>query len=178
MPYADLETRKAFARHYYSSDDQKQKQAQGQIKRLKQLYETGICRACRGAARPERTMCELCAKEQADYARERYSSLRKAVWEHYGAQCSWCGEDDSNVLEMDHINNDGKEHRKRIGEGASALYAFVVRNHFPDGFQLLCTNCNTAKERKAGGVCPPWRHNKYTKSGQAPDDGDVVSCST
>jgi 5-methylcytosine-specific restriction endonuclease McrA len=55
--------------------------------------------------------------------------------------------------EVDHINNDGNEHRKKIGRSGRTLVYWIVVNNFPDGFQLLCSNCNQGKRRN-GGICP------------------------
>jgi hypothetical protein len=56
-------------------------------------------------------------------------------------------------LTVDHINNDGAEHRRKIGAGICSLYWWLKKNHFPDGFQILCYNCNGARARN-NGVCP------------------------
>jgi hypothetical protein len=58
-------------------------------------------------------------------------------------------------LTIDHVNNDGREHRLRTpSQGAGdGLISFLKRSGYPDGFQVLCFNCNWAKGRY-GGVCP------------------------
>ena len=63
--------------------------------------------------------------------------------------CRWCGQGDQDVLTIDHINNDGAEHRKAFGGrvfGGRALYNWLVKNDYPEGFQVLCFNCNVKKE--------------------------------
>jgi hypothetical protein len=45
---------------------------------------------------------------------------------------------------MDHINNDGAEQRRKLGQ--LNLVHWVIKNNFPDGFQILCRNCNWLKE--------------------------------
>lgn len=59
--------------------------------------------------------------------------------------CAHCGITDIDLLTIDHINNDGKQHREVVGEG-SHLYNWLRRNDYPDGFQVLCFNCNRKKE--------------------------------
>jgi hypothetical protein len=56
---------------------------------------------------------------------------------------------------MDHINNDGAQHRRPSGGRMKAekLWKWLIDNNFPEGFQILCWNCNCGKHRN-GGVCP------------------------
>lgn len=72
---------------------------------------------------------------------------RVAVLSHYGVDgepvCRRCGFSDVRALAVDHINNDGAAHRKKIG---NQVYLWLLRNGFPEGFQTLCFNCNTIKE--------------------------------
>ena len=49
------------------------------------------------------------------------------------------------MLTLDHINNDGAEHRRRMVSKDIVLY--LIRNNFPEGFQILCYNCNCIKSR-------------------------------
>jgi hypothetical protein len=84
------------------------------------------------------------------YNREWNLRRRKEVLDHYGSKCACCGESCYEFLTIDHINNDGKEHRKLIGQ--QHLYHWLRKNGYPDGFQILCWNCNSAKHHY--GVCP------------------------
>ena len=80
--------------------------------------------------------------------------LKKEVLTYYGngkLQCVCCGESDINFLSIDHINNDGAQHKKQIKY--AGLYAWLKRKSFPKGFQTLCFNCNCGK-RITKGVCP------------------------
>jgi len=63
---------------------------------------------------------------------------------HYGGCCAVCGETNLSFLCIDHINNDGAEHRKKVGCGF-AFYWWLKRNGFPSGFQVLCWNHNWLK---------------------------------
>ncbi len=66
-------------------------------------------------------------------------------------KCNICGFDDPRALVIDHINNNGAEHRKKIQSdrqgGGATTYLWLSKNKYPDGFQVLCANCNTIKER-------------------------------
>ncbi len=90
------------------------------------------------------------------YSIERHRKHKLQVFEHYGMQCSCCGESVYEFLTIDHMNNDGAKHRKAIGEGGSAIYHWLVKNDFPEGFQILCYNCNCGK-RINSGICPHQR---------------------
>lgn len=79
------------------------------------------------------------------YHHKRGKKLKKIVIEHYGGKCANCKITDSDILTIDHINNDGAEHRKKIGTGHH-VYNWIIQNDFPDGFQILCCNCNWKKE--------------------------------
>jgi len=90
--------------------------------------------------------------------RESGERLRNMVFEAYGGfTCACCGETCKSMLTIDHINEDGNEHRKQLGEGKSYatgrsglgdyLYRDLRDRNFPDGFQVLCYNCNISKHR-------------------------------
>jgi hypothetical protein len=74
-----------------------------------------------------------------------------------GFRCACCGETEKTFLTLDHIGNDGASWRKRILGGrlraGYATYAWIYKNGFPEGFQVLCMNCNFGK-RMNGGICP------------------------
>lgn len=71
------------------------------------------------------------------------------VINHYSKgknQCSKCIVNDPDILEIDHINNGGAEHRRKIGNGGKIIIKWLIDNDFPGGFQILCCNCNRKKE--------------------------------
>ncbi len=69
------------------------------------------------------------------------------------AKCACCGEKEIDFLCLDHINNDGKEDRKKTGLGTSFLKWLKVHNYPKDlKLQVLCFNCNMSK-RIQGGIC-------------------------
>jgi hypothetical protein len=72
-------------------------------------------------------------------------TIRQEILEAYGHRCTCCGESRQEFLAIDHIFNDGAEHRKQVGS-SKTFYYWLKRNGFPkDRFQLLCHNCNLAK---------------------------------
>jgi hypothetical protein len=86
------------------------------------------------------------------------AKLRLIVIKHYcgediRCQCLGCHTTDICFLQVDHI--DGKGHSHRIGVNRAvgkALWLWIIKNNFPQGFQILCSNCNYAK--KCGPCCP------------------------
>ena len=64
---------------------------------------------------------------------------RTRALEFLGGKCSRCGEKDWRVLQINHINNDGKMDRKQHGE--AYFCKDIVENQRKD-VDLLCANCN------------------------------------
>jgi len=82
--------------------------------------------------------------------RDRYVKQREIVFDHYGRVCVCCGEDNPSFLTIDHIDGGGSQHIKNEVHGE--IYPWLIRRHFPNGFQVLCYNCNCAKRDKK--ECP------------------------
>ena len=122
----------------------------------------GLCLRCGAVpARAGLTQCAPCGAEGARksraYFREVIIPFREAVLDHYGRRCACCGEAQVVFLTVDHVNNDGAEHRKTVH--ASGIYRWLLRRGFPPGFQILCFNCNCGKQRN-GGTCPHQNQNQ------------------
>lgn len=95
-------------------------------------------------------------KAEADKSAKLNAVLREQVFSAYGGhKCSCCGETEPLFLSIDHIDNDGAEMRRKgvHSRGGTQFYQWLRKNGFPDGFQVLCMNCNLGKHRN-GGVCP------------------------
>lgn len=146
-----------------------------------------VCRSCNAAYMREyhaKHKAEMNAKERKRYIRRRsdkdfvesersrgvqyWSNLRhEAIMAYGGYKCACCGETEPLFLSIDHINNDGAEHRRSLGyEGngkgaSSATYSWLKKNGYPGGFQVLCMNCNTGKARN-NGICPHKHYHKQT----------------
>jgi hypothetical protein len=76
--------------------------------------------------------------------KERYRKHRSVCLNHYGHKCECCGETEGSFLGVDHINGGGRDHRAQLRKSGSNIYRFLVQNSFPDGYRLLCHNCNIA----------------------------------
>ena len=118
--------------------------------------------------RQVRNSTEYDGKDDEEKKRLYQTELRKVkknlVLEHYGRECACCGEDEVKFLCIDHKNNDGREHRKTLKGtgGGSIIIAWIIKNGFPDMFQMLCHNCNMAKG--IYGECPHKKNETRTKN--------------
>ncbi len=81
----------------------------------------------------------------AMYRHPETESLRQQVLTHYGSVCKRCGTDDSESLQIDHVNDDGAAFRKLKRAGGGSYYRWIIQQGFPSNLQLLCANCNWKK---------------------------------
>ena len=114
-----------------------------------------------------RTICKNCVskymKDNAERNKKHKQKFRLEILQHYSKSetpfCNCCKENTIEFLAIDHINNNGAEHRKTIGNNVQIAY-WLKKHNYPEGFQILCHNCNMAKGFY--GQCP---HTiKLTKS--------------
>lgn len=86
--------------------------------------------------------------------------IREEVFKHYGKgkiECVCCGENEIKFLNIDHINNNGAEERKLLRDkgtvaGGVNFYNYLKLNDYPEGYQVLCSNCNISEGMF--GYCP------------------------
>ena len=112
--------------------------------------------------------------EQIIKMKEYRNKLKDRCFAAYGGYvCACCKETEQSFLCIDHINNDGYQHRKEIGfRGGIGIYLWLIRNNFPPGFQVLCFNCNQSK-RLNKGVCAH-KGTKMSHSFEQPGPGDGI----
>ena len=70
--------------------------------------------------------------------------------------CRCCGENtDVRFLAIDHIQGKKNLPKSEAKLGGDKLILFLRKNNFPDGYQVLCHNCNAAKGfPKNNNECP------------------------
>lgn len=132
---------------------------------LRKVYQerlgNGQCAVCGRVMEPHRlgiaVSCQVCL----DYQKSRYARIRQRVVDGYGGKCYCCGETEPCFLTLDHVNNDGAEHRRKHKAVGMRLYQYLIRNKFPPEFQLLCFNCNCGRQIN-NGVCPHGRKGVTT----------------
>jgi len=85
---------------------------------------------------------------------------------HYGGmppQCACCHEKHPEFLVIDHINGKGNVHRRRHHlTSGDTFYAWLRKNNYPEGFRILCDNCNMSFGRY--GYCPHKRKGVLDES--------------
>ncbi len=108
--------------------------------RLRSAQSEGLCGTC-GSRAPDgnKKTCSYCLKA----IKNRHQKLRATVLHHYGGRCQYCGESNPAYLSIDHVHNDGAQHRKQVP--SSSLYRWLRKQGYPEGFQVLCFNCNWSK---------------------------------
>jgi hypothetical protein len=89
-------------------------------------------------------------EQQRVAAKARTRAVKAEVIEHYGGKCACCGVVDLVFLAIDHVNGGGNAHRKEVGAGYR-MYRWLKVNGYPDGYRVLCHNCNFAEHN---GGCP------------------------
>lgn len=136
---------------------------------IEQILAEKLCKVCKKELINDKHYLGLCSKHRTEYftkwRQEHRESVRKTArkyrmrmkdeaYAHYAGsppKCACCGEKEMVFLTLDHINNDGRRHRKEIGK--MQLAAWVRKNNYPKEFQVLCFNCNCGKNVNKR-ICP------------------------
>lgn len=105
----------------------------------------------RSKQRGYQAYCKLCQKTYHALTKEHHHEVTRTwrqnnkiqVMNHYGPECACCGEGRIEFLTIDHVNGGGTKHRKEINKSSgSHFYKWLIDNNFPEGFRVLCFNCN------------------------------------
>jgi len=95
-------------------------------------------------------------QEQQKRQRLKRNTLRKIVIDSYGHRCNCCGEDNYAFLCIDHVipihQSGNKRHTNQV-----LFLKSIIDSGFPPDYQILCYNCNSAKQ--VYGICP----HRYVK---------------
>jgi hypothetical protein len=128
LPYSSREARLGYYKNYYR-ENAEQKREYGKVRYYRKR--------------------EVIIAQHKDFRRK----IRTNVLEHYAGspRCACCDESEFHFLTIDHVNGGGAIHRRQGIYGA-ALYLYLFKNNYPEGYQVLCHNCNFAKWRL--GSCP------------------------
>jgi hypothetical protein len=113
-------------------------------------HQANRCRSCGGDLGDEQT--QVHARCLA-IRRNLWATYRDRIIDAYGAFCACCGETGRLFLTIDHVNGDGRAHRRSLGGGNRRVMLAIINAGFPPDYQILCFNCNSGRARN-GGVCP------------------------
>jgi hypothetical protein len=94
-------------------------------------------------------------KKMGEQTKRSDKEARMTVLSHYSdgmLKCNCCDESHYEFLALDHINGNGGKHRKELNKTGGAYYRWIIKNNYPDGFRVLCHNCNMA--HGLYGFCP------------------------
>lgn len=81
--------------------------------------------------------------------REYARKWRVRVIMFLGGKRERCGNNDSRVLQVDHVNGGGNKERQALHSNNASTMAKRILN-FPENYQLLCANCNWIKRWECG----------------------------
>ena len=149
---------------YIKSDIQKSREAEAQRVKRAVRKAKGLCPTCGKYPLGIKTFnCIKCTNRLNTYHQQTRDSVKLAAFNKYGGViCKCCGETEPLLLTIDHINEDGASHRraifgyteKRKGRGTGGnMYRWLKSHNYPEGFQVLCFNCNAGKHLNHG-ICP------------------------
>lgn len=124
-------------------------------KRYDKLKLNNQCKGCMSSLEDTNVKyCSKCRVQNSIELKRRHTELKLKAFEMYGGVfCKCCGIDNPVFLTIDHINNDGNIHRRQDKQANNNMYRWLAKNNYPEGFQVLCWNCNMGKQIN-GGVCP------------------------
>lgn len=115
--------------------------------------QNGLCIRCGQDKDSEFRECLACRTKQRLGSKSRAKVRKDTVYEHYGGYiCACCGETEEAFLTIDHMNNDGYQHRKEMK--SLNITDFLYYNSMPEGYQVLCYNCNCGRAKTPDKICP------------------------
>lgn len=114
--------------------------------RYKKHKELGICRFCDSDTEtPNESMCAYHKEKYKDYRVQ----TKLAVLDAYGGPvCVGCGNEEFDILEIDHIDGGGCQQRRELGiTGGYQFYLWLKQQNYPEGYRVLCPTCNKKAHR-------------------------------
>lgn len=136
MPYADPEKQREYQRNF-----QRKWRAKNPDKIRKIQRKTDFLRRWD----PNR----IAQSKKAKYRQHHRNKIK--VMEMYGKECCLCGIDKYETLCVDHIKNNGAEHRRSVDfkkRNRGGMWGILAKTEYrPDLYRILCHNCNMAREK-------------------------------
>jgi hypothetical protein len=139
MPHKDIEERRKYYREY------QKKRRERDIERAREYARNWYAENRDKARESARTSYANHRERQVarvvEGNKRRRRLLRLKAIEHYGGCCQCCSEGRVQFLAIDHINGKGNWHRK-TAVGNRTIAEWLHKNGYPEGFRILCHNCN------------------------------------
>jgi hypothetical protein len=114
-----------------------------------------LCWNCNCSKNINDELCDsqnLSQKQKARWLERKYRlNLKLRAIEKLGSKCSCCGVKDTELLNVDHIHENGASHRKLLKGKSIGIYRLIRDSTDLSDYQLLCWNCNNSKH--IGGIC-------------------------
>lgn len=118
----------------------------GKIPRKGKCVECGKTKSTRWHSNEKGRICHKCGM------RVYRKKVKLKVLTHYSKGKLVCNHknckiNDIDMLSLDHLNDDGSTHRKKIVSNGTGIfiYEWAIRNNYPKIFQVLCYNHNMKK---------------------------------
>lgn len=130
--------------------------------RYYRLKKKGICVKCGKDKAGKGVYCDKCREYNRVACLKSTRQIQLEVLSHYCGgvpycQCKGCRTTFIGFLHLDHVNGDGREHRRANGlpeTGGAVMWRWVRDNNYPDYFQVLCANCNGMGGKYRNKRCP------------------------
>lgn len=142
------------------------------IGRKGQVYYRGRCKKCQylylkhfdlrwEKKNPEVVQARNIANYWKDPSRMRQrvrdyrQRIKIEVFSHYSGSPPRCADPfgmhdepftDVRCLTLDHVDGSGARHREELQNLNKGLYTWILEHNFPEGFQVLCYNCQFVKK--------------------------------
>ena len=149
MPCKDPEKAKKYYKEYYKKHKE---QSRLKSKRWSQANREKVQKYQKEYRRKN---LERLSEHNRKYWKYYSQKIRREVLSHYSGDppsCSCCGENHLEFLTIDHIYGGGNKQKKKIGKVGWAFPKWLKDNNYPDGYRVLCYNCNCS--RGFYGYCP------------------------
>ena len=142
------EKKKEYKQAYDQTEKRKKRIAEYSLENKEKIYKRAL--AWRVKNRPR-----LRVKNNI-----RAEKRRTVLVNLMGGICKCCGENDPIYLQFDHVNNDGNLEKKSERGHRSWKLSLKAYQANPNRYQLLCANCNWAKQLNGGELYKPKKKRK------------------
>jgi len=108
-------------------------------------YETWRKRRNKEKSKISRRIYRSINKDKINLQKHSYRIKEKVIAFYVYSnemKCALCSDSEFSHLGLDHINGGGTKHRRSIPKANCNIYGLLQQQGFPNGYRLLCQNCN------------------------------------